>query len=294
MINAVNFTSFGSGCNPAAMTANASGGGTGAVLRPGYGLTPGYSWGGNVVTCMDNAGVDMSMSDCLTFSATMPPGDVYAFGNTTVARLVAAGITSNYSVVPAAANAGNVGANLNTIYADTGTVTHVRVAVSPFAAQVSYTAPDNRACVVDISQNASTWTRVAGSGGWSGPGRGPRAGNATFTGLTPASVYQYRILCYFEQTSDLFSGDQITDGTFFTPSTGSASPSFSFSLADFASATSFKVTLTAVDGTQYAGTCITSPCVVPNVPLGDYSTVQQWFAGSTAVASSDAQLVAVR
>jgi hypothetical protein len=115
------------------------------------------------------------------------------------------------------------------------------------------------------------------------------------SGLSAATAYQYRLLCYFEQSAPLFAGNQLTDGTLTTLAGATRSPSFAFSLATFSGATSYRTTLTAPDGvTQYTSTCTTSPCVVASVPVGDYTAVQQWLAGATVIASSDAQAASVR
>ena len=105
-----------------------------------------------------------------------------------------------------------------------------------------------------------------------------------FASLTPAfSSYQYRILCYFDQSEGITAGwlafppdpsNLATDGTFTTFAVSLRNPAFAFSLATFAGWTAFKVTMTEPDGvTQYSNTCATSPCVsdvpVATIPLCD-------------------------
>ena len=278
-------TSFGA-CAPSSVTVSAGLGG--ASLRPHFGLTTSYNWGGNVDVCTSYSGSDMSQANCSSSSSTMPSGDVWAPGANTAQRLAAAGVRPDYSIVATMSNAGNVGANLNAILSATGTVTNVSVALSASSAAVSYTAPDDRSCSVDVSPDGVTWTRTSDSGGI-------RQRSIPLTGLSAATPYNYRVLCYFEQLSPLFAGSQITDGTFTTLAAGTRDPSFAFSLAEFSGSANFKVTMTAPDGvTRYANTCGASPCVLANVPVGTYSTVQQWLNGSTVIATSDAQEVAVR
>jgi len=280
------FSSFGSGCTPSTFTVSASGS-TGASLRPAYGLTTSYTWGGNVNYCTSYQGSDMTSGICSSASSTMPSGDIWASGSSTTARLAAAGVSSDYSITPTTANAGNVGANLNEIYATTGTTTNVSVTVAATFASINYYAPDSRACSADFSADGTTWTRATDSGG-------PPSRSLVLTGLIADAPYNYRLLCYFDQTSDLFSGGQITDGTFSTLAAGTRNRSFTFALSAFPGATSFKVTLTPISGPPYSNVCTASPCVVSDVPVGDYSAILQWLAGTTPLGASDAQLVGVR
>lgn len=288
-IGATKLTSTGAGCNPATMTvtADTSSGGSGAILRAHYGLTPSYAWGGNVNVCGSSNGIEMTAATCASLSATMPSTDIYASGDSTATRMTAAGISSNYSIAPGTSNAGNVGASLNQIYSETGTVTGVQAAVSSSAIQVSYTAPDYNSCSLDVGSNATGWTRTVDAGGG-------RSRKLVVTGLTAGANYNYRLVCYFEQTSPLFSGDQITDGAFATLPAGTGSLSFPFRLTAVPNATMFQVSLTGIDGVAYSQNCAASPCVVPNLPLGDYSSVRRWLNGSTVLASSDPQQVSVR
>jgi len=280
------FTAFGV-CPATSMTATASGG-TGASLRAHYGLTPSYLWGGNVNVCTSSGGADMDQATCTSVSATMPSGDTWAPGADTAARLAAAGVAANYSITPTTANSGQAGANLNAILSATGTVTNISMQLAATSVQVNFTAPDSRACSFDVSPDGATWTRTTDNGGV--PQR-----SLSVTGLAAGSTYQYRVLCYAEQLSPLFTGSQITDGSFTTLTAVTRNPSFTFSLAAFTGSTSFAVTMTAPDGvTQYTGSCTTSPCVVRSVPIGDYSTVEQWLADSTGVARSDTQVVNIR
>ena len=308
------FTAFGA-CTAGAMTAAASGG-TGALLRPFYGLTPKYTWGLNVAYCTDYNGFDMSQNMCSSLSSTMPnlmgigtgpgignsgTGDRYTPGASTAAREASAGyagVDSGFGTcTPTLSNGCSGGANMNTLESALGIVSNISVQVASSAAIINYRAPDYRGCSVDLSSDGSIWTRQADLGG-------ERQRSVMFASLTPGQPYQYRILCYFDQSEGITAGwlafppdpsNLATDGTFTTFAVSLRNPAFAFSLATFAGSTAFKVTMTEPDGvTQYSNTCATSPCVVSDVPVGDYSTVRQWMAGSTVIASSDAQTVSVR
>ena len=83
-------------------------------------------------------------------------------------------------------------------------VTGISVSNASTSATFNYTAPDTRACDVDTSPDGTAWTWLVDAGGSS-------FRVTTVTGLVAGTLY-YRILCYFSQTSPLFSGSQITDG----------------------------------------------------------------------------------
>jgi hypothetical protein len=256
-------------------------------------------WGGNVNVCTSYQGSDMSQANCASTSATMPPGDVWAPGANTAARLAAAGYpaltTGVGNCVPTVSNSCFGGANMNAMESALGIVSQVRVQVAATSAAISYLAPDTRACSVDISPNGVNWTRQSDSGG-------VRPRSVIFTGLSISTAYQYRVLCYFDQSEASTAGwfsfasdtsNLQTAGAFTTLATGASSPSFAFSV--ISGSTAFRVALTSLDGiTLYANTCSTSPCVVSSVPVGDYSMVQQWLAGSTVIAASDSQPISFR
>jgi hypothetical protein len=301
------FTSFGSGCNPASMTASAStaGGGSGALLRPHYGLTPAYTWQGNVNICTYFNGVEMGPGQCLpkgglSLISTMPANDSYPPGPTLAQRLSAAGLANaaagDYRCTTTAYNSCAAGANINQLESDQGIVSRIETNIAATSASISYLAPDLRACSVDISPDGNSWTRNTYSGT-------QRQQSIVFNGLSPATAYQYRVICYFDQSEGMGAGwfsfpsdpsNLATSGTFTTLAASAANVSFPFTLAQFTGSTSTAITITALDGTQQTHTCTASPCTLDQVPVGDYSAVQQWLAGSTVVGFSDQQMVNVR
>jgi len=202
VIQYTTFTSFGSGCDPATSTVSATGGGSGATLRPAYGLTTDYTWSGNVIYCTSQ-GTDMNQSTCNNFSGTMPLGDVWAVGATTALRMAAAGLVnsslSDYRCVPTTQTTCAAGANVDQLESDLGIVSHISAVAAGTTATLSYLAPDSRACSVDISaDNGTTWTRTADSGG-------PTQRSVPLQGLLPSTTYQYRLLCYYDQTQAWFA-----------------------------------------------------------------------------------------
>ena len=226
VIQYTTFTSFGSGCDPLVFSVSPAGdrglnrgpdGVNRLVLRPSYGLTPAYFWGGNVIYCTTNQGADMDMNTCNSFRATMPSDDVYAIGSTTALRMAAAGLInaalSDYHCVPTQQNSCSAGADVDKLEADLGIVSHITPQLSGTTEILSYLAPDSRACSVDISgDNGATWTRTSDSGG-------DRQRSVSLTRLSPGVPYQYRVLCYFDQTQDWFafpsdSSNMATSGTF--------------------------------------------------------------------------------
>jgi hypothetical protein len=187
-------------------------------------------------------------------------------------------------------------------------VSNISTQVAGTSFQINYTAPDAGPCYLDILMNAgSTLTRTSDLGAY--PAGYPLRRSLSVTGLPASTGGEYRLLCHFDQSaaskmgwfsfaSDPFVASSpnslATDGTFSTLANATRNPSFDFAFSQFPGATSFSVTLTSPGGVQYLNTCTASPCTASNVPVGDYSAVQQWLAGSTVVASGDSQVVNIR
>lgn len=220
VIKSVEFHSFGSGCNPATYTiAPAPGAGTGAQLRPAYGLTPSYVWSGNITVCSTFGGNEMDMAACKSSTATMPSGDLYPVGPTTTARMVAAGLTKvsagDYHCIGKGGKPCAAGVDIEKLESSLGIVSHIAATASGTSATISYLAPDARACTIDFSGNAGkSWQRKTDNGG-------DVKRSVTLTGLTPDTPYQYRLLCYFDQTGEWFSfrsepTNMVTSGSFTT------------------------------------------------------------------------------
>jgi len=300
-------TDFGAGCTPGSTTAVAStsGGGSGAVLETWYGITPTYTWGGNQIVCTSENGTsDMTHSQCVSAFSTMPTGDTYPTDNTTAARYASAGYANLASgdgrCTPTAQSPCSAGANTNAVAQAVGVVNNITVQVGVTSAQISYNAPDARACSADTSPDGTTWTLATDAGG-------ARQRLLSITGLTAGTAYYYRLLCYFDQSAAAawfaFPSDPYlagnpnslqTDGTLTTLASATRNPSFPFVLSDFGAADHFKATMTSTNGTPYTNTCTASPCVVANVPVGDYSTVRQYLIGATVIVPGVAQIVSVR
>lgn len=219
VIVSTTFTSFGSGCDPTKFKVTPVGGGSGALLRPAYGLKPSFQWNSNVNYCTTFNQSDMDMMTCLTASATMPAGDVYAPGPNTAARMAAAGIVngalSDYHCKTPSLTACVAGANVDTLEADLGIVSHISTSTVGTTFTISYLAPDSKGCSVDISPDQGIgWMRKADT-------PGERQRSVVLDGLAPNTSYQYRVLCYFDQTPDWFAfpsdtSNLTTSGTFTT------------------------------------------------------------------------------
>ena len=98
----------------------------------------------------------------------------------------------------------DVGADLEALHVAQGKVTLVGVPdahLTSTSAVVSFVAPDSMGCTVDYSASdpsvISTFTRVSDAGG-------QRSRNISLTGLTPATVYHYRVNCAVEQPTGQF------------------------------------------------------------------------------------------
>ena len=186
-------------------------------------VTPDYTWSKNVLIGgfigNDAAhAVDMTYAQVVAYSANMPAGDIYPTGDTIAARQVAAGLdttTWRSSVY----NPQGIGADIDRLISDMGIVSRVQVPiVTSNTATFTYFAPDSRACVVDVSSNGSNWLRTQDAGG-------QRSRTVAVTGLSPATNYTSRIVCYYGQKNDGvlytdYSADQITSGSFSTMAAG--------------------------------------------------------------------------
>ena len=313
---------FGAGCNPATMTvaASTSGGGSGASLRPHYGLTPQYTWHGNVITPTNvahdyGAIVELADSDLTAYTATAPAGDVWlnaapylaGCANTQQtgcinAHILATGmgnyLNNDFRCTPTLQHSCHAGANLALLASDLGIVSGVSQQVGVTSASLQYLSPDAAACSADISSDSGAhWTRSTDAGG-------ARNRSIYFSGLTASTSYQYRLLCVFDQSEGATEGwfsfpsdpsNLATDGTFTTLAAGTRSPSFAFALSDFAGTDHYKVTMTATDGvTTYTNTCTASPCVVASVPAGDYSTLREYLTGTAVIVPGVLQTISVR
>jgi len=93
-----------------------------------------------------------------------------------------------------------VGADIDLMEAKQGRVKNARaVEITSTSAVIAYLAPDEAACTVEYGPSA-TW----GTGTRVGDGGGRRDRAVHLTGLTPSSVYYYRILCSVEQPDGIF------------------------------------------------------------------------------------------
>ena len=205
-----------------------TGGSYSSILQSAGGAT----WERNVVIGGNSTtdGVhftDLTNEDIRTYSQLMPHGDIWVPGNTQVERETNAGLNADWSLGVTAYSTGDAGANLNAITSATGVVSDINIILSSSSVQFSYLAPDTRSCSLDTSRDGSTWTRIEDAGGLR-----PRQVRAS--GLIPSSTYQYRLMCYFDQTNDLeFAGDRITTGVFTTLGTEHVTVPIAFDLSAY-------------------------------------------------------------
>jgi hypothetical protein len=192
-----------------------------AISNSGASVEPHYNWGNNVLIggftgATLTSAVDMSYSQVTALASTMPAGDTYPVGDTIAARRASAGLnpaTWRSTIY----NPLGIGADIDALTAAMGIVKDVApVAVGDRSGEFQYTAPDAKACAVDVSADGVSWIRTNDQGGG-------RARTRRVLGLTPATKYGFRILCYFTQENDGilytdYTPDQITTGTFTTHS----------------------------------------------------------------------------
>jgi hypothetical protein len=192
-----------------------------AISNSGASVEPHYNWGNNVLIggftgATLASAVDMSYAQVTALASTMPAGDTYPVGDTIAARRASAGLnpaTWRSTIY----NPLGIGADIDSLTAAMGIVTNVAPpGVGDRTAEFTYVAPDSKSCSVDVSADGLLWVRTTDRGG--APMRTVRV-----LGLTPATQYQSRILCYFTQQNDGilytdYTPDQITTGTFTTHS----------------------------------------------------------------------------
>jgi hypothetical protein len=262
----------------------------GNFIHTGASVTPSWSMGNNVIigALNNRAGagwVEASRSDISSFLQSLWPAadttsrfpcsilDTHCSDGTTLAsRLkavgwsptmnLAGGNPNPYTIVPSVYNPGNLGANVTLVNQATGVVQDISVSNGPASLTFSYAAPDNRACSVDISSDGSKWARMTDSGG-------AFARSLTFTGLAANTTYQYRIMCYFDQSAAYeFLSSQITSGAVKTAANIATTVFQTFTLPSGASKAVFA--FTALDGTTVRQTCSSSPCSV-NLSPGNWT-----------------------
>jgi hypothetical protein len=212
-------------------------------------------------------------------------------GNTSTARNATAGwpgisLTSgnvrDYTIHASAVQAGDAGANVDQVLADAGFVS--RITVNPGASTITfnYNAPDTNACHVDVSPDSITWSRFTGTSG-------VRTQTAVATGLTPSTLYQYRVMCYFNQSSFMeVDADQITYGTVTTSASATRTVSLSTVYLP-TGATQALVTYTPLSGSTVSNTCTSFPCSA-SLPTNTYTrTVQPQTSGAVSVGGPSVQ-----
>jgi len=161
-----------------------------------------------------SAWTDIDQPTLSGIAANFPPGNIFPTGPTMAARRAAVNWDPvTYRITPSVWNPGNIGANVDLVTSATGTVTNILVAPTATSVQFTYLAPDTRACSVDLSPDGISWTRTTDKGG-------PTARTLSILpgSLAPNWNYQYRVMCYFDQSAQYeFLPDQITSGSFMTP-----------------------------------------------------------------------------
>jgi hypothetical protein len=237
------------------------------------GVTANAKWSGNVQICGTTATgaepwPDLDQTGCANLAAIMPPGDIYPTGATKSAREQASGLmgaaTNDFTCTPTRANSCVAGANLQGLKSELGIVSNINVRVGASALQFDYVAPDARRCSVDTSADGASWTRTTDSGG-------ARPRRITVSGLNSATNYQYRVMCYYDQTDPWFSypsesTSMATNGMKTTAPAGSHDLAVRFRIP--AQAATALVTVTGIGSAPVSQSCGASPCTVANVPLG--------------------------
>lgn len=187
-------------------------------------LTPGYIWAGNVM--MGPVGVTASQIatawptvilnnyNPTNMSLSVTPGwtKYDSSGDTGNYRLLS---TSNYRSGAAktlttgpASDGADVGVDMTKLLNDQGHVTFASVSpIGTTTASVNFTAPDNQSCPVRVTATAPwTGSSVPTSGVRefldSGTSAGARA--VALTGLTPGTLYYFKIECSVEQPASQF------------------------------------------------------------------------------------------
>jgi hypothetical protein len=187
-----------------------------SYMQMGLTIIPSWNFTNNVfIGALTNYGLpawtDIAQTALNQIAANFPPGNIFPTGATMAAREAAVNWDPvTYQIVPSAWNPGNIGADVNAITSATGTVGSIAVYPSATSVQIRYVAPDARQCFMDVSPDGISWTRSADNA----PAN-PRL--VTATGLVLGATYQYRLMCYFDQSAQYeFLPAQITTGSFKT------------------------------------------------------------------------------
>ena len=207
--------------HPASPATLCSGGTTGTTytqmlntsyLHAASPITPSWNFTGNVIigalTIRGlSAWTDIDQATLNGIAANFPPGNIFPTGATMAARNAAVNWDPvTYRIVPSAWNPGNIGADVDAITSATGTVTNIAVTPAATSVQFAYTAPDTRACYADVSPDGVSWTR-------SQDAEGATSRTLTITALTAGASYQYRLMCYSDQSAQYeYLANQITSG----------------------------------------------------------------------------------
>jgi hypothetical protein len=186
-------------------------------------VTPYYNFDGNVMipgykNTGSNTWVEMNSGDLATLQSGMPGTNTWATGNTLAAREANVGFTPATGRCTGCSGAG---ADIDAIYSAAGIVTNI-AAPTPGSTSLafSYTAPDSDACYVEAS--ADSWVTVARAS----DGGGSTSRTPTLSGLSPSTLYDWRILCEFRQVnsgigalSEAWPSDQVSEGSTTTGAT---------------------------------------------------------------------------
>jgi hypothetical protein len=185
-----------------------------SYMHQGSTITPSWNFTNNVLIGAETnyglpAWTDISQAELNQIAANFPPGNIFPTGATMAAREAAVNWDPvTYQIVPSVWNPGNIGADVDAITSATGTVTNIVVTPAASSVQFAYTAPDTRACYADVSPDGVSWTRGQDSGG-------ATARTLTITGLNAGVNYQYRLMCYSDQSATYeYLPNQITSGSF--------------------------------------------------------------------------------
>ena len=201
---------------------------TGATVETNYSFTNNVIIGGMTGTTLSNLR-SLTSSEVTGLASGFPAGNIFPAGATIAEREQQVGMFSPaeaaYQLTEQspflsrgthpALNGKNMGADFDQLNIDLGKVMGINIQPGSTALEVTYLAPDGRACSVDTKPAASgDWTRTTDQGG-------ARPRTVIIGSLTPSASYQYRIVCYFEQLNNGGSltglgPDELTNGTIST------------------------------------------------------------------------------
>lgn len=268
-----------------------SGGGTGTTytqmlnnsfMQAGALITPSWTFTHNLIigAFTKRAGgnwVDIDQGTMNSLEAALPKGNSFAKGNTLLARRTAAkweASATTFGVKPTGLNSGDMGASIEDILNASGVVRNIVVNSGSASVQLSYQAPDARPCTVDFSGDGTTWARLSDTGG--GVTR-----SIAIPGLSAGTAYQYRLMCYFDQSADYeFSADRVTTGTFTTATAAKRPVEIGFHLPN--GAAKALITLSPPVGNPTVQTCSASPCTIP-LEGGTYTRTTEYRTSSGAL-----------